>query len=550
MTPPFFFLRIVFLTVGTRSAPGLAQTRSEEKAVTKNVKGARLFLLPVLLVLATEGLAQQTSYKQTNLVANVGGVANHTDAQLSNPWGIAFIPGQPFWVANNNGGTSTLYDAQGNKMQPTVTIPSAAMNPCSPGCPTGIVGNSTLTNFNGALFIFDSEDGILAAWNGAGNATTVVDNSAANAVYKGLALVSASGGDFLLAANFHSAKIDVFDHNFHPATLAGSFTDPNLPAGMAPHGVHLVNNQVYVVYAMQDGAKHDPVPGAGSGVVDVFDLNGDFVKRFTAGGPLNAPWGAVQASANFGGFSNDILIGNFGDGTIQAYDSAGNAEGTLADSNHQPLTNPGLWDLVFGANGTGDPNTLYLTAGGSDQTQGLFASIVPGQAVSSADFSLNLSANSANVSVGQSTSLMVSASGAGGFNSPVSLSCSGQPAGVTCAFSPGSITPGSSASSSTLTVSVASSYTPTGYRLMGVILGGLPGLGLMGLVLGAHKSDAQRRSRAWVTAAALLLLGLLLAGVGCGSNSSKSMTAGAQTLTVTGSGGGITHSAVLTLNVQ
>jgi uncharacterized protein (TIGR03118 family) len=516
------------------------------------VKGANVFVLLALLGLATQGLAQQTSYQQTNLVANVAGVANHTDAQLSNPWGIAFIPGQTFWVSNNNGGTSTQYDAQGNKMQPTVTIPSAAMNPCSPGCPTGVVANSTLTNFNGALFIFDSEDGILAAWNGTGNATTVVDNSAAGAVYKGLALVSASEGDFLLAANFRSGKIDVFDHNFHSAALAGSFTDPNLPAGMAPHGVHLVNNQVYVVYAMQDSAKHDPVPGAGSGVVDVFDLNGNFVKRFTAGGPLNAPWGLVQASANFGGFSNDILIGNFGDGTIQAYDSAGNAQGMLADSNQQPLANPGLWDLVVGANGTGDPNTLYLTAGGSDQTQGLFASIMPGQAVTKADFSLNLSASSATVSVGQSTSLAVSASGAGGFNSPISLSCSGQPVGVTCGFSPGSITPGSSAASSTLTIAVATTYVPMGYRLLGVMLAGLPGLGLIGFVLDTRHSyaRAQGRSRTWVIAGAVLLLGLLLAGVGCGSNSSKSMVPVPQTLTVTGSGGGITHSAVLTLNVQ
>src|SRR5246127_1026145 len=127
---------------------------------------------------ASSVFAQPTGYSQTNLVANSPGVANHTDAQLSNPWGIAFIPGQPFWVANNNGGTSTQYDAQGNKMQPTITIPSASVNaPCNPGCPTGIVANPTLTNFNGALFIFDTEDGILASWNGAGNATKVVDRS-------------------------------------------------------------------------------------------------------------------------------------------------------------------------------------------------------------------------------------------------------------------------------------------------------------------------------------------------------------------------------------
>src|SRR5262249_25225289 len=158
------------------SAPGYDATDSEEIAVTKMSRLACLWALPVMIALAGKSQGQ-SGYKQTNLVANVPGGANHADAQLSNPWGIAFIPGQPFWVANNNGGTSTQYDAQGNKMQPTVTIPSAAMNPCSPGCPTGIVANSTLSNFQGGIFIFDTEDGILASWNGAGNAAKMVDRS-------------------------------------------------------------------------------------------------------------------------------------------------------------------------------------------------------------------------------------------------------------------------------------------------------------------------------------------------------------------------------------
>lgn len=176
-----------------------------------------------------------------------------------NPWGISFVPGQDFWIANNNSGTSTLYDAKGNKDGAlVVTIPGAAKNPngnCSPGCPTGNVSNPNGTYFGGGQFIFDTEDGIVANWTGASNTATVVfDNSASGAVYKGLALLN---GTFLLAANFNSGKVDVLDRNFNLTSLSGSFTDPKLPAGFAPHGIHVIGNQIYVAYAMQDAAKHD-----------------------------------------------------------------------------------------------------------------------------------------------------------------------------------------------------------------------------------------------------------------------------------------------------
>ena len=228
-------------------------------------------------------LAQKNSYMQTNLTANLSGVAANTDSQLSNPWGIAFVSDGYFWVSNNNGGTSTLYSAAGVKNALVVTIPVAAVNPCSPGCPTGIVANTT-TDFSAASFIFDTEDGILSSWASGTNAAVAFDNSASGAVYKGLALVNNGSGNFLLAANFNSGKIDVFDRNFALTALAGSFTDPKLPAGYAPHGIHVINNQVYVTYGVQDGPKHDPVPGAGSGIVDIFDVNGNFVKTFVASG--------------------------------------------------------------------------------------------------------------------------------------------------------------------------------------------------------------------------------------------------------------------------
>ena len=502
----------------------------------------------IVMCMAQALWGQQTGYKQTNLVADQAGVGNHADAQLSNPWGIAFLPGQPFWVANNNGGTVTLYDAQGVKQTTVVGIPTAATNPCSPGCPTGIVANSS-TDFGGAFFIFDTEDGILARWNGMGNATMVVDNSSMSAVYKGLALLNNTAGNFLLAANFHSGAIEVYDHSFAPATLSGgTFTDPGLPAGYAPHGVKVINNVVFVTYAMQDAAKHDPVTGAGLGLVDLFQTDGKFLHRGITGGTLNAPWGIVAASANFGEFSNDVLVANFGDGTISAFDTQGNFLKQVTDSNGTVITNPGLWDLVFGAGGTGDPNTLYFTAGGSTQTQGLFATLVP-SAAAGTDFSLGLSAPAATVMRGGSTSLTIDASGSGGFNSTINLSCSGQPTGVTCAFAPASILP---SASSSLTISVGSTYVPPmGYMAWAP----LTGFGLLGLVFGIrrkHQGGITQRTGIWALGpAALLLVWLLLWGIGCSSySSSHKNPPGAQTMMVVGTAGGISHSTPVNLTIQ
>jgi len=505
-------------------------------------------LLSLVLSLAASLAPAQTGYKQTNLVANAPGIANNTDPQLSNPWGIALLPGQPFWIANNNGGTSTLYDAAGNKNSLVVQIPSASVNPCNPGCPTGLVANASGADFGGAQFIFDTEDGILVSWSAGTVGITVVDNSAASAVYKGLALLNNGSGAFLLAANFRSGKIDVFDRAFKPAALAGSFTDPGLPAGFAPHGVHIVNNQVYVAYALQDSAKHDPVNGAGNGVVDIFDVNGNFVKRFASGGQLNSPWGVAAAPSNFGQFSNTILVGNFGDGAITAFDSAGNAMGQLMDPAGNVLLNPGLWDLLFGQTSS-DANTLYFTAGGADQTHGLFATMMAAQAVNGGDFSLTVSPTSATVGRGGAVNLTVMASAVGGFNGPIALSCSG-PAGINCLFSPASITPGGGAASAALMLSVSQGYTPVGAMIW------LPfsGIGLFGLVFAtpAENATARRKAlhRAAIVGAVLLIAVLLLAAFGCGSGMTNHMTNGPTDLTVTGSSGSIKHSVQVALTVN
>src|SRR5580700_1614952 len=517
-----------------------------------------LFAVTVTLGISSSVQAQQTGFMQTNLVSNTAGAATTTDPQLLNPWGISFLPGQDFWISDNNSGTSTLYDNNGNKDTAlVVTIPAATKNPngnCNPGCPTGTVANAG-SGFGGGQFIFDTEDGLVAIWTGASNTATVAfDNSVSGAVYKGLALLN---GTSLLAANFNSGKVDVLNSSFKLAPLSGSFTDPKLPAGYAPHGIHVINNQIYVAYAMQDAAKHDAMPGAGLGQVDIFDMNGNFVSTFVApGGQLNAPWGVVETPSTFGTFPNAILVGNFGDGKINAFDTTGKFLGQLTDSSNNALVNPGLWDMVFGGGGSsGDPGTLYLTAGGSNQpnfpaggtTTAVFASVMPAAAVGNPDFSLSLSAQSASVAPGGSTNLMISASALGGFNGEITLSCSA-PAGLSCAFNPTTISPGSNTSSSTLTVTAASTPPVMGYHTMGMAF--LPGLGLFGTVFAARKRKLLTHKRvAWTAILGLLLLVSMFA-LGCGSNS-KGQTPVSQTnVMVTGTSGAITHTAALSITVN
>ena len=517
-----------------------------------------LFGLLIALGSASTSWAQQAGYSQTNLVSNTAGVATTTDPQLLNPWGISILPGQDFWIANNNSGTSTLYDAQGNKNSLVVTIPGATKNPngnCSPGCPTGNVSNGNGSYFGGGSFIFDTEDGIIANWNGGTSAVVAYDNSASGAVYKGLALVNST---FLLAANFNSGKVDVYDRNFTPTSLSGSFIDPKLPAGFAPHGIHVIGSQIFVAYAMQDGRKHDAQPGAGLGQVDIFDANGNFVSTFVgAGAQLNAPWGVVEAPSTFGAFPNAILIGNFGDGTIDAFDTTGKFLGQLTDTSNKALVNPGQWDMVFGGGGpSGDAGTLYLTAGGSNQpnfppggsTTAVFAAVVPAASVGAPDFSLSLSAQSATVMPGGSTNLMISASAVGGFNGQIALSCSA-PTGITCAFSPTTISPGSSSSSSTLTIAAASTPPPgTGYHTMGMFL--LPGLGLLGTVFAVRKrKPLTGKSVAW-TAVLGLLLFISLFALGCGSSSKGQTPASQANVIVTGTSGALTQTAALSVTVN
>jgi uncharacterized protein (TIGR03118 family) len=348
---------------------------------------AVLILLSAILQPSAKGANQ---YVQHNLASDVPGLADQTDPNLVNPWGISMSSTSPFWISNNHSGVTSVYDGQG-KPAPTanpivvkIPVPSGG-NP--PAAPTGQVFNDTqgfVVNGKPAPFIFVTEDGTISAWSPSAdpaNAILMVDNSAAGAVYKGVALANTSNGPMLYAANFNAATIDVFDGNFSPVISAGAFTDPNLPAGFAPFNVQRIGRKLYVTYAMQDAAKHDDVAGAGNGFVDVFDVAGNLVTRLVSNGSLNSPWGLALAPGNFGDFSNVLLVGNFGDGVINAFDPcSGEYLGTLQDGSGAKIIISGLWGLSFGnGRGAGDATTLYFTAGiagsGNVEDHGLFGSI-------------------------------------------------------------------------------------------------------------------------------------------------------------------------------
>lgn len=314
---------------------------------------------------------------QRNLVSDQVGQADRVDTNLVNAWGLAFNATGPFWVSDNHSGVSTLYNSTGGVQSLVVTIP-APPGATSPASPTGVIFNGT-TNFpvtgGPARFIFATEDGTISGWNSGTNAVLKVDNSAAGAIYKGLAMAS----NLLYAANFHAGTIDVFDGSFAPVAQPGAFVDPNMPTNYAPFNIVPFNNQLYVTYAQQDAAKQGDVAGAGNGFVDVYDLSGSLKTRLISAGPLNSPWGLAMAPSTFAPFPGALLVGNFGDGAINAFDPTNGAFlGPLLNAAGQPINIDGLWAIKFGNGGqAGDPNVLYFTAGPSNEAHGLFGSLAP-----------------------------------------------------------------------------------------------------------------------------------------------------------------------------
>ena len=344
------------------------------------------FYLLGFLFCASSAIGQTVSYRQTNLAASLPSAANNLTPGLVNPWGITFLPGQPFFMADNTTGRVTVHDATGLGVRPNgFTIPNIASTGFDH--PTGIVADQNSSFGSPSLinpFIMVAEEGAIFTWGpdaqGDLPAEATLVRSRSSAVYKGATILnSLLSAPALAVTDFHQGFIETFLPGFSSVALAGSFTDPNLPAGYAPFGIQVIGRQVFVTYAVQDAAKHDPVVGAGNGIVSIFDMDGNFVRRFATGGALNAPWGITQASANFGPFSNDILIGNVGDGTINAFDpTSGSFVGKLIDGDGNDIVEVGLHALAFRADGFGDPNTLYFTSQLTSENDGLFGAVTTG----------------------------------------------------------------------------------------------------------------------------------------------------------------------------
>ena len=341
--------------------------------------GCAALALVTLAGFAPAGATATGVYRQTNLVSDIAGVARKTDPNLVNPWGMAELPGGPLWVADNGTNVATIYTGaqHGSPLVPAPLVVSL------PGdAPDGQVANTT-SNFvvhegpdsAPAKFIFDSEGGDITAWSPTVVPTTPVVHTL-HAVYKGLALASIGSSSFLYATNFHAGTIDMFDGSFTPVPHPGRFVDPTLPAGYAPFGIANLGGKLFVSYALQDAARHDDVSGPGHGFIDVYSLDGQLLQHLVQRGALNSPWGMVMATSRFGQFANDLLVGNFGDGTINAFDPGTGAQlGTLTNPDGDPVRINGLWGLIYGDASAGTPNTLFFSAGIGDESHGLLGTL-------------------------------------------------------------------------------------------------------------------------------------------------------------------------------
>ena len=516
----------------------------------------RLVCLSLSLCAAISATPQTSNnFRQVNLVSNVPGLALNVDPDLAKPWGIAFSVGQPFRIVSNSNGKFKSYDATGAQQDPRAIVapPSGGM---SSAMPSGVAANPTSlfvprTSLS-TPFIFATQKGTISTEYADGRGdillTTIltVDNSSQGAEYTGLAVSTPDCcAPFLAVADFHGGFVETLTSDFQPLGIPGAFIDPNLPAGYAPFNISVIGNDVFVDYAVQDAAGHDPVFGPGNGIIDIYDLAGSFVRRFASNGPLNAPWGVVKASANFGEFSNDVLVGNIGDGTINAFDPVmGEFIGQLKDGNGNVIANSNLRGMVFGeANTTADPNTLYITSSPAGATSGVFAAISVNNGGAGPDFSLSASPGAASVSPGQSTMFSLTATPVADFRGAFSFSCTAT-AGVTCSVGQATVDVMTGAATVTLTATAAASS-----QSMAVMSFTFPCVLLAGLCF-ARRGRSLRANGVSMIALAAAAFGIV-ATIGCGSYSRMMRPAGGTaSIVVTATAGSVSHTSALVLTVQ
>jgi uncharacterized protein (TIGR03118 family) len=369
-------------------------------------------ILSTLLLLAPAALPAANQYVQHNLVADQPGLADFTDPNMIDPWGICTSATSPFWLSDTGTGLSTVYTSIGTPNATTKPVVPATSTTVAGGTPTGCVANSTTTAFfvpnasgKQATFLFVTQNGSISGWSSTVNsaqAIVMVDNSKTGAVYKGMAIGPPAGGTpRIYAANFSAGTIETYDQNWAPVSLPNGFTDPMIPAGFAPFNVWNLGGKLYVTYAKQDAAKYHDVAGAGNGYVDVYDLNGVLLSHLISGGNLNSPWGLAIAPAGFGDFANGLLVGNFGDGTINVYNpSTGALIATLQNPSGGTIRISGLWALQVGNGGNGgDPNSVYFSAGPAAETHGLLGVLQAAPAMTSASV-VNAASYTATISPG------------------------------------------------------------------------------------------------------------------------------------------------------
>jgi uncharacterized protein (TIGR03118 family) len=354
------------------------------------VRGAVALGLAGLLAVAWGGAADANGpshrFVEHDLASDVAGKADLTTQRLVNAWGMAQGPTTPVWVAANETNKAFLFSGDGvgapvTKVPLIVSVPAEGITGQVFNGTSGFVVDDGHGNSGPALFIFDSESGDVSGWAiGVPPPPPSTHAQPAahvkGAIFKGLAIADHNGSTFLYAADFHNNKIDVFNSSWKMVTLGGSFTDPNLPKGYAPFNVTALNGELFVSYAKQDAAKEDENAGAGKGFVDVYDTGGHLSRRLVSRGNLNAPWGMAIAPAGFGDLGGALIVGNFGDGHIHAYDpQTGAPMGTLRRPNGNPLVIDGLWALMFGNGTTAGSTTLLFSAGPNDESHGLYGSI-------------------------------------------------------------------------------------------------------------------------------------------------------------------------------